>query len=274
MTGGAATEGTEDRRSAIEVPAPRPVYDAVYLSPHLDDAVLSCGGHIHDLAAAGKSVLVVTVAAADEPAEPSPLAGMLHRAWRLDQEGTGGASARRRAEDRRACEILGADALHWSFPEAIYRTDAATGEPRYRKLDELFGSLPPGDRPSVFEVAERLAGLPRHRELYVPLGVGGHVDHRIVRRAAEQRFGSSLIYYEEYPYARRRREVRKVIRGTGWRGRTLSVSPAGLEAKVRAVAAYRSQVKPLFGGRLRLRYRVRSHVKRRGGERVWWWEVA
>ncbi len=263
----------------------RASYDAVFLSPHLDDAVLSCGGQIHGLAAAGKSVLVVTVAAADEP-EPaerlSPLARSLHRAWKLDRPprgsrkggGEAGVVARRRAEDRAACEVLGADALHWDFPEAIYRADPATGEPRYRDLRELFGPLAPNDRPNVLEVAERLAGLPGHRELYVPLGVGGHVDHRIVRRAAEQRFGSSLLYYEELPYSRRRRDVRKVIRGAGWRGRVVAVSAAGLEAKVEAVAAYTSQIEPLFGGRLRMRYRVRRDVRRAGGERLWWWEVA
>lgn len=262
----------------------RASYDAIYLSPHLDDAVLSCGGQIHRHVAAGKSVLVVTVAAADEP-EPaerhSPLARSLHRAWKLDRPprfarkggGEAGVVARRRAEDRAACEVLGAHALHWDFPEAIYRADPATGEPRYRKLEELFGPLAPNDRPNVLEVAERLAALPAHRELYVPLGVGGHVDHRIVRRAAEQRFGSSLLYYEEWPYSRRRRDVRKVIRGAGWRGRVVPVSAAGLEAKVEAVAAYTSQIAPLFGGRLRMRYRVRRDVRRAAGERIWWWEV-
>jgi LmbE family N-acetylglucosaminyl deacetylase len=255
-------------------------YDAVFLSPHLDDAVLSCGGQIHGLAALGQSVLVVTVGAGDEPPteELSPMALALHRAWKLDRPARKGEPegvvARRRAEDVAACEAVGADALHWSFPEAIYRTDPATGEARYGTLAELFEPLTPGDRPGVLRVAELLAGLPAHQELYVPLGVGGHVDHRIVRRAAEQRFGSSLIYYEELPYARRRRDVRKVIRGAGWRGRTVAVSEEGLEAKVRAVAAYRSQVKPLFGGRLRMRFRVRRDVQRVGGERLWWWEVA
>jgi LmbE family N-acetylglucosaminyl deacetylase len=274
-TAGAAAEPTAER------PSLRPSYDAVYLSPHLDDAVLSCGGQIRALTAAGKSVLVVTVAAADEPQPAerlSPLARSLHRAWKLDRpprkkDAARGVVARRRAEDREACRILGAETLHWSFPEAIYRSDPDSGEPRFKRLGELFEPLTPGDRPSVHEVAELLAGLPVHRELYAPLGVGGHVDHRIVRRAAEQRFGSSLLYYEELPYARRRRDVRKVIRGASWRGRVVPVSPEALEAKVEAVAAYRSQVKPLFGGRLRMRYRVRRDVQRAGGERLWWWEV-
>lgn len=251
-------------------------YDAVFLSPHLDDVVLSCGGQIHDLQAAGKSVLVVTVGAGDEPeGELSPLAAKLHRAWGLERPGPGGEGvvARRRAEDLAACEILGADALHWDLSEAIYRRDPRTGEPLYRELSDLFRPLPPADRPQILRVAERLADLPEHRELYAPLAVGGHVDHHVARRAAEQRFGSNLIYYEEYPYARRRRDVRRLTRTVGWKSEVVPVSPEGLDAKVRAVAAYRSQVRPLFGGRLRLRWTIRRSARSAGGERVWWWEA-
>lgn len=256
----------------------RPSYDAVYLSPHLDDAVLSCGGQIHDRVAAGQSVLVVTVGAGDEPAgadEVSALVRTLHRAWRLDRPRPGthdkGVVGRRRAEDRAACGILGAEALHWDLLEAVYRRDGS-GEPFYGTLDELFGPLPPDDRPTILAVAERLASLPPHRELFVPLGAGGHVDHRIARRAAEQRFGSRLVYYEEYPYGRSRRAVRRVVPGIGWRRETVPVSRDGGRAKMRAVAAYRSQVKPLFGGSRRLRWKLRSHLRKLGGESVWRWE--
>ncbi|KAB2956573.1 MAG: PIG-L family deacetylase, partial [Thermoanaerobaculia bacterium] len=54
--------------------------DLLVLSPHLDDAVLSCGGRIADEVARGRDVLVVTVFTADEPAEPpSRLAADLRR---------------------------------------------------------------------------------------------------------------------------------------------------------------------------------------------------
>lgn len=254
---------------------PLETYDAIYLSPHLDDVVLSCGGRIHDRTAGGQTVLVVTVFAGDEPAgEPSPIARLLHRAWRLDRPRRAGegVTERRRAEDGAAHAVLGADLLHWDLVEAIYRRDPTTGEPFYGELADLFGSLPPGDRPTTLEIAERLAGLPAHRELYAPLAVGGHVDHRTVRMAAEQKFGSSLLYYEEYPYGRSRKAVRRVVRGVGWRSEVLPVSPAGAQAKVRGVAAYRSQVRPLFGGRLRMRWKVARHLRRTGGERVWRWE--
>ncbi len=257
----------------------RALYDAVYLSPHLDDAILSCGAQIQARTAAGKAVLVVTIGAGDEPAgELSKLARTLHRAWRLDRPGRSGEAAegvvaRRRQEDLAACARVGADVLHWDLLECIYRRDRATGEPLYGGFDDLFGPIRPSDRPTILAVAERMAGLPEHRELVVPLGVGGHVDHRIARAAAEQRFGSDLLYYEEYPYSRSRKAVRRVVRGVGWTSEIVPASQEAVAAKIEAVAAYRSQIKPLFGGRRRLVWKLRRH-HRAGGERLWWWEYA
>ena len=46
-------------------------YHAIYLAPHLDDAVLSCGGQIFERTARGENVLVVTVMAGDVVHAPS-----------------------------------------------------------------------------------------------------------------------------------------------------------------------------------------------------------
>lgn len=260
-------------------PAPRASYDAIYLSPHLDDAVLSCGAQIHRRTAAGEAVLVVTIGAGDEPpGEPSDLARTLHRAWRLDRpgsegEGGEGVVARRRREDLAACDRLGADALHWDLLECIYRRERVTGQPLYGRFEDLFGTIGPSDRPTILAVAERMAELPEHRELLVPLGVGGHVDHRIARAAAEQRFGSDLLYYEEYPYSRRPKAVRRVVGGVGWRSEPVPASEEAVAAKIEAVAAYRSQVRPLFGGPRRMRWKLRR-FHRKAGERLWRWEYA
>ena len=40
----------------------------LFISPHLDDVVLSCGGYIHRLTTSGEKVVIVTVIAADVPA--------------------------------------------------------------------------------------------------------------------------------------------------------------------------------------------------------------
>ncbi|NUN97629.1 MAG: PIG-L family deacetylase [Candidatus Omnitrophica bacterium] len=88
-------------------------YPHIYLSPHYDDASLSCGGAIHLQAQAGQAVLVVTICAAPPPSgEPlSPFAQSLHRTWGNPAD----VIATREAEDRASLAILGADYLRLNF---------------------------------------------------------------------------------------------------------------------------------------------------------------
>ena len=58
--------------------------DSIYLSPHLDDVALSCGGQIHQLThrPGGQEVLIVTLMAGVPPPGPvSAFAREQHVAW-------------------------------------------------------------------------------------------------------------------------------------------------------------------------------------------------
>jgi LmbE family N-acetylglucosaminyl deacetylase len=91
-------------------------------------------------------------------------------------------------------------------------------------------------------IAARLAADPPDL-VYGPLAVGGHADHRIVRRALEsavgRRGGPGLRYYEDLPYM--------LFAGAeeAIRGLVPHVEPmpdSAMRAKVRAALAYGSQV--------------------------------
>ena len=75
-----------------------------------------------------------------------------------------------------------------------------------------------------------------------PLGVGGHVDHVLVRSAAE-RSGARVVYYSDFPYNQRDPVYntfiqRKDLVETRW----FELA----EAKAELVRAYGSQVQALF----------------------------
>ncbi len=242
--------------------------DALYLSPHLDDAALSCGGQIAARVRAGQRVRVITVFAGDEPAEPpSGLVRRLHADFGLSS----GVVSARRAEDAAAMRHLGCDDERWDETEGIYRLHPETGTALYPTLDALFGPVAATDEAVVAHLRQRLAALPRPRLVVVPLGVGGQVDHAVVRAAAEACFdNATLRYYEDYPYVERPMALWRVLRWRrGWTGRVEPFETADLEAKLAAIARYESQVKPLFGDVARMRQRVTVHQRRRGGERLW-----
>lgn len=242
--------------------------DALYLSPHLDDAVLSCGGQLHDLARSGGRVLVVTVMAGDAPAELSPLAAELHRTWSLDSSDVMDA---RRREDAEACAALGVDFRHLDFTDALYRRDPQSGAPLYPSLGSLFRRRRPEDDALVDEVAGRLAALPEAERVVAPLGAGRHVDHLLVRSAAERVFGTGgLELYEDYPYARNPWVVLKTVGWPWrWRARVYPLADVSIAAKCRAIACYGSQLATAFADLDDMERQVRSFARRVGGERLW-----
>ena len=250
----------------------------VVLSPHLDDAALSCGGRIVHAVDGGRRVVVATFFTEDEPFEPpSQLAADLRRWWKLPP---GEVMKHRRAEDLEACRRLGAEAVHLDLPEAPYRRDER-GAILYRDVPSLYAELHPADEPWRERLAARietlLAGLPADAEVLGPLGVGGHVDHVLVRAALERvrpPRDPATALYEEFPYNEWKLfAVRRALGGlrdqAGWVAESLPLDAALLERRAHAIEAFVSQVPAMFRTGGRLRKQLRRAAKKSGGERIW-----
>jgi LmbE family N-acetylglucosaminyl deacetylase len=244
------------------------MYDTLYLSPHLDDAALSCGGQIHQLTAAGRSVLVVTITAGDPPAvPPSAFAQLLHDRWQLAGEVVAG----RRAEDAAACHRLGADYLHWDIPDCIYRVDPVSGAALYPSGETIFGAVHPAEASLITALAQRMAALPPCGRVIAPLAVGRHVDHQLVRAAAEQWQGSALFYYEDYPYVQRPEALAEApaFSPAEWHPTIIPLTPADLQAKYDAITCFQSQLSTFFTDPADLERQVGGYAAAVGGERLW-----
>jgi LmbE family N-acetylglucosaminyl deacetylase len=248
------------------------IYDHVYLSPHLDDAALSCGGAIARHTIAGSRVLVVTICTAMPPdiTKLSSFAEQTHQMWGFSSEEI--ISARQR-EDGIAMEHLAADSMWAGMLDAIYRkpdvyTDntALFGEPVAN--DPLFTSL------KVFLRA--LRGRVPRATMYAPLGVGSHVDHQITYAAARAAIGSSLAFYEDFPYVSRPNllEERLSKLEGPFVSSTINIDST-LSRKIGAISAYKSQIESLFGSMDEMSQQVRAYaetlVPEEGtyGERLW-----
>ncbi|MEM7535164.1 MAG: PIG-L family deacetylase [Chloroflexota bacterium] len=243
-------------------------YDTIYLSPHLDDVALSCGGQIVQQATAGKRVLIVTIMAGDPPsAQVSAYAQSLQERWELLTD----AAAGRRAEDLAACAILGADALHWDVPDCIYRYHPDTHDPFYVSDDDIFGDIHPIELNRGETLVQQIQSLPRCGRMIAPLTLGHHVDHLLTRQAAEQCFGANLLYYEDYPYAQEPGQLENLIPAgsTAWQCQKIALNEAHLQTKIDAIYAFQSQLSTFFVDRDDLEQQVRSYTDAVGGERLW-----
>ncbi len=236
----------------------------IYLSPHLDDAVLSCGGIILNQRAAGIPVEIWNWMCGTPPDDLplSELARSVHAGWALDSVKE--VYAVRLAEDRFAASRVDAKTRNFDFLDSIYR-QADDGSFLYS--DEIF--VPPhvNDTKLIAEIAALLNGNLRPDDrLVAPLGIGNHPDHVIVRRAAEQT-GHPLRYYADIPY-------------TIWYPEQLAAQSAGLAAEViplseealagwqAAVAAYGSQMASLFLTEERMRTALERYWEKNHGIQI------
>jgi LmbE family N-acetylglucosaminyl deacetylase len=186
------------------------------LSPHLDDAVLSCGA----LLAALADRCQITVATAFSAAGPGPHTRAARAYLRQCTAADAPALyAARRAEDRAALAQLGADHVHLGLPDALFRRrevrpalvstlgrripELVHRYPTYR-FDIAQGRVARADRRLVEVLRERVDSLIRDldaRLVFCPIGVGRHVDHLITRSLGETA-KARVGYYSDFPYDR------------------------------------------------------------------------
>jgi LmbE family N-acetylglucosaminyl deacetylase len=227
----------------------------LYISPHLDDAVLSAGGLIASQLIAGERVIIATICTAD-PVDHggfSPLAIDLHRQWGNPERPYQG----RRREDIAATRALGgAEVRHLGLPDAIYRGQPDQRGHRYETFEELFEPIPDWDQAFADMVAaavDRLVNELEPTTIFGPLGVGANVDHLHVRNAVLQILDARAVgLYEEQPYSTGRYPVVTVDPVTvATRACSIPLQPKlyriQWEAKCRAIRCYESQLTPIFG---------------------------
>ncbi len=237
----------------------------VILSPHFDDAVYSLGAWLAQQVDQGQRVEVWTLCAGDPPPGPlPPLAETLHQLWGLSAEE---ALTTRRQEDRAACRRLGVTPVHWEVPDAIYRRDAH-GEPLYADFAALTGPLHPSEGALVTQLAQALRRrLPPEARLVAPLAIGGHVDHRLTRAAAEAA-GAVSAYYADFPYAARDagRQALYDLPRQGWQVFSPAPqSPAYLRRWVEAILTYASQKAAFWASEQALAQEVEAFAQAGGG---------
>jgi LmbE family N-acetylglucosaminyl deacetylase len=196
--------------------------DALFVSPHLDDAVFSCGDRI----AACAGAIVVTVFAGFAPRNDVPTRWDAECGFGPDDD----VIAARRAEDRAALAALGATPLWLDFRDEQY------GETRDTKaITRALGDLLRTLRPAA---------------MCVPLGLF-HGDHRRASDAALALVAPGTLWlayadaiYRRIPGAVDERLAQLADRGYAFASEDASAAPASVR-KREAVLCYRSQHRAL-----------------------------
>ena len=235
----------------------------IYISPHLDDAALSAGGFLYEQTQAGHAVEIWTIVCGfPPPGELTPFAQFLHQQW-----GTGTAEETvqlRRAEDTKSAETVGAKSVHFDVPDCIYRR-GPDGEPLYQ---DIYVGLHEAESGLPGQIAQTIASsLKPDDQIICQLGVGGHIDHVLVRQAVEQ-LNRPLVYTADIPYLFWMPEQLPPL-VDGMKESLHTITEAGLDAWVEAVLAYKSQISMLFDSSDKVREIIHTFYSERGGFSVW-----
>lgn len=197
----------------------------VFLSPHPDDVIWSCGGLI-DLLSKNRHQIVIVTVFDGEPTTLPPQTPL--DVWR-----TIARPRLRRMENENVIARLKAEHFSLEFVDGALRND---GTAFTYTLETLFHS-PVGEQALETAIRQRLENILRPGDLiHAPLASGNHLDHQIVRSAVSGRMDQQIAYYDDFPY----------LKAEG-----LDYTPVYQSVDIRAwielATLYRSQVRALFG---------------------------
>jgi LmbE family N-acetylglucosaminyl deacetylase len=248
----------------------------IVISPHFDDAALSCGGTLAHLARRRADILLVTVFTADlaEGTPIPPLAREFHKFTTGDEKYP---FKRRGLEELEVVRHLEAKYRWLDFLDGIYRY------PEMKAWAEQFRSDFEPRTDACFEPVRDalLQIISEHPSatVFAPLGLGYHRDHLIVHQALEDIKNmtstvDSYYYYEDFPYAASA-DLQTRLGQLNWPAQPVAVDiGATLAERVHLIERYTSQRLVLFGDNGKVYEQVESYATRVGAgdkpqERFW-----
>ncbi|MFC2172345.1 PIG-L deacetylase family protein [Acidobacteriota bacterium] len=223
-------------------------YDMLFISPHLDDLALSCPARIMAERDDGKRILCVTLFSHPGDAD----AGRFRR----------DIYEQRWAEEMKAYQILGVDLVLAGLLDAPFRSHG------YRSFADMLFRRDPADGSSLTEAIacmKEILHRCRPEMVIIPVGAGGHVDHRLSRDACLEAGPLTILLYEERPYCFVQDAVRLALAELGATDRQDVTSECTLERAVDRHA--RSFFKAHYNRKL-LKSRDRGQVAARARDAV------
>ena len=195
----------------------------------------------------------------------------------IDAAEAGDLMARRRLEDERFAYFAEASVVFLDLPDAVFRG--------YEGDDQLL-SAPRADDTAPYDLVRQEIARLEPQKVYLPLGVGGHVDHQLCREVGmgllkESRrwvmpgpeYAGNVVFYEDFPYAwwndfSRPEDLGADVLAT--LPSEVSVFPTyadigdQIERKITGISLYESQIERLFDSPREMADAVRGYGKAMG----------
>ncbi|MFA6096140.1 MAG: glycosyltransferase [Candidatus Paceibacterota bacterium] len=230
----------------------------VFISPHLDDAILSSGALLLRLAT--KTETTVVTIFTEAPLPPYTFSTGVNLKICGGYKNAQDLFCLRKSEDVEACKSIGAKHIHLGFQDASFRKKK-NGSPILKiigrflpevvhvyptyQFDIISGKISKNDAHTFAMIEKKLRYFKKRAGncvVFCPLGIGGNVDHVMVREICRKVF-PKVVFWEDFPYNLRA----KVKVGLAPVSSLGSLDISGLEdKKKRLISFYKSQIRPMF----------------------------
>ncbi len=220
----------------------------IFISPHLDDAVLSCGLLLSKLSELKKNVTIVTTFTKCTPKFPSPQAFEFVHA--CGYKSGPKLFADRIKEDIKAANLIQAKVVHLGFVDAAWRTDKNGIAIYTSDAAQFSGIVKSSDRKMPKKIQGRIMRLLRslnNSVVLAPLSIGGHVDHVIVNRIIKKTPGE-ILFWQDQPYASNKNNLKEFSDKLKSYKLAFKINNGDYKTKEKLIRLYESQIDSLFKG--------------------------
>jgi|LSQX01.1.fsa_nt_gb LmbE family N-acetylglucosaminyl deacetylase len=201
--------------------------DILFLSPHHDDMVLSCGGFIRSIRPYCGRFAVINV--------------FTKSLWAPNAKGNlieEDISSLRLSEDDDYCGIHHIESYNLGFKDSLIRG--------YDSISELNADI--NEDEIFYKVMKKLRKVIdalRYDYILGPMAIGGHIDHKMVLEAVMGHTKGTMILYEDIPYAyscKGHEQIKEVGRSIGnMEARYCDITSSFIE-KIDDIQIYKSQL--------------------------------
>lgn len=213
----------------------------IFISPHLDDAILSAGALIHYLSSS-KKIKIITVFTKASKKNTDATEQFVRSCHHTNN---GRLFFDRRKEDKKICQYLKVGHLHLGFTDALWRDS-------YRSMEEVFSSrINNTKKESDLEklITRKLKKIVKNIEdaiIFAPLSIGNHIDHRMINKICRDNFVNT-IYWEDYPYNLKSNPSEELVKKNSL---SYFEFDQDLYVKDKLIRFYKSQIPSLFPDKL------------------------
>ena len=208
-------------------------YNALFISPHLDDVVYSCSQMIREKVKNNKKILVITIFThyPDNGSNNPFLNGKI-----------------RINEDKEVMDSFGIDYIHLNYSELMIRNNMSEYNIFQQIIQPIKTLLYIGnDNYLTYNInydIQKIINDYNIEETYYPGAVGFHPDHILTYRSCYNLKNTRLICYEEFPYSTH--WIYKYIRVPFIKSNNVIKIKINVEDKIKDIIKYKSQYNIIF----------------------------